>query len=175
MRLPESVTKLEPVGAVLEAALQGEACLHGEVEQHEARWLLAQADAEGLSRWEAEFGLPDWTGVDLERRRNRLLPLLCEVGTLTPRRLEELAVTVGGAEEGVVEEHFSEWKAELTAFCTGKCMPEEQLQQLRGTVDRLQPAHLEMEVVPGVLLKSMQCHALTGGMLLEVTAPPIEG
>ena len=175
MRLPESVTKLEPVGAVLEAALQGEDCLRQGVEQHEARWLLAQADAEGLSRWEADFGLTDWTGVDLELRRNRLLPLLCEVGTLTPRRLAELAVTAGGAEEGEVEEHFSEWRAELIALCPGKCMPEEQLRQLRSAVDRLQPAHLEVEIVPGVLLKSAQCHALTGGMLLEMTAPLIEG
>lgn len=175
MRLPESVTKLEPVGAVLEAALQGEDCLRQGVERHEARWLLARTDAEGLSRWEADFGLPDWTGVDPERRRSRLLPLLCEVGTLTPRRLEELAVTVGGAEECEVEEHFSAWKAELIAICSGQCMLEEQLRQLRSTVDRLKPAHLELEVVPGVLLKSGQYHALTGGMLLEVTAPLIEG
>ena len=59
MRLPESVTKIQPVGAVLKASEAGEALLREAGERVNARLLVGQADAAGLSRWEREYGLAD--------------------------------------------------------------------------------------------------------------------
>ena len=62
MRLPESVTKIQPVGAVLKASEAGEALLREAGERVNARLLVGQADAAGLSRWEREYGLADRSG-----------------------------------------------------------------------------------------------------------------
>lgn len=69
MRLPESVTKIQPVGAVLKASEAGEALLREAGERVNARLLVGQADAAGLSRWEREYGLADRSGEDGARRR----------------------------------------------------------------------------------------------------------
>lgn len=68
MRLPESVTKIQPVGAVLKASEAGEALLREAGERVNARLLVGQADAAGLSRWEREYGLADRSGEDGARR-----------------------------------------------------------------------------------------------------------
>lgn len=47
MRLPESVTKIQPVGAVLKASEAGEALLREAGERVNARLLVGQADAVG--------------------------------------------------------------------------------------------------------------------------------
>ena len=64
MRLPESVMKIQPVGAVLKASEAGEALLREAGERVNARLLVGQADAAGLSRWEREYGLADRSGED---------------------------------------------------------------------------------------------------------------
>ena len=64
MRLPESVTKIQPVGAVLKASEAGEALLREAGERVNARLLVGQADAAGLSRWEREYGLADRSEED---------------------------------------------------------------------------------------------------------------
>lgn len=83
MRLPESVTKIQPVGAVLKASEAGEALLREAGERVNARLLVGQADAAGLSRWEREYGLADWSGEDGARRRARIYAAMAGGQTLT--------------------------------------------------------------------------------------------
>lgn len=87
MRLPESVTGIKPIGAVLDAAAQGEAALRAALERVNARLLVGEADAAGLSRWERDYGLADWSGEDGARRRARIYAAMAGGQTLTrPRR-----------------------------------------------------------------------------------------
>lgn len=83
MRLPESVTKIQPVGAVLRASEAGEALLREAGERVNARLLVGQADAAGLSRWEREYGLADRSGEDGARRRARIYAAMAGGQTLT--------------------------------------------------------------------------------------------
>ena len=106
MRLPESVTKIQPVGAVLKASEAGEALLREAGERVNARLLVGQADAAGLSRWEREYGLADRSGEDGARRRARIYAAMAGGQTLTRERLSALAVAVGGADRGEVTEDF---------------------------------------------------------------------
>ena len=64
-----TLTKIQPVGAVLKASEAGEALLREAGERVNARLLVGQADAAGLSRWEREYGLADRSGEDGARRR----------------------------------------------------------------------------------------------------------
>ena len=89
MRLPESMTAIAPVGTVLEAMGAGESALLDEAAQYQLRWRLSTADDAGLSRWEKDFGLPDWTGVDPALRRERLRPYLLGCGTLTVQAVRQ--------------------------------------------------------------------------------------
>ena len=82
MRLPESVTKIQPVGAVLKASEAGEALLREAGERVNARLLVGQADAAGLSRWEREYGLADRSGEDGARRRARIYAAMAGMAAL---------------------------------------------------------------------------------------------
>ena len=82
MRLPESVTKIQPVGAVLKASEAGEALLREAGERVNARLLVGQADAAGLSRWEREYGFADRSGEDGARRRARIYAAMAGGQTL---------------------------------------------------------------------------------------------
>ena len=79
----QSVTKIQPVGAVLKASEAGEALLREAGERVNARLLVGQADAAGLSRWEREYGLADWSGEDGARRRARIYAAMAGGQTLT--------------------------------------------------------------------------------------------
>ena len=92
MRLPESVTKIQPVGAVLKASEAGEALLREAGERVNARLLVGQADAAGLSRWEREYGLADRSGEDGARRRARIYAAMAGEQTLTRERLSALTL-----------------------------------------------------------------------------------
>lgn len=82
MRLPESVTKIQPVGAVLKASEAGEALLREAGERVNARLLVGQADAAGLSRWEREYSLADRSGEDGARRRARIYAAMAGMAAL---------------------------------------------------------------------------------------------
>ena len=97
MRLPESVMKIQPVGAVLKASEAGEALLREAGERVNARLLVGQADAAGLSCWEREYGLADRSGEDGARRRARIYAAMAvPCAALTLDRAEALH---GGALE----------------------------------------------------------------------------
>ena len=170
MRLPESMTKIAPVGAVLTAEEAGEARLADEVTARNARLCVASADAAGLSRWEREYALADWTGVDETRRRGRIRAAMAGGQTLTRERLRSLAVTVGGASEGAASEDFADYAVELEAIGTGKFPTEGGLSALRTAVEQQKPAHLSVSVLPCAALQGERNETRHGGLLREVWA-----
>ena len=111
MRLPESVTKIQPVGAVLKASEAGEALLREAGERVNARLLVGQADAAGLSRWEREYGLADRSGEDGARRRARIYAAMAGGQTLTRERLAALEELLGGL-HGALDELLKLWLLE---------------------------------------------------------------
>lgn len=169
MRLPESMTAIAPVGAVLEAVEAGEQALRDEAARYQLRWLLSTADAEGLSRWEKDFGLPDWTGVDPALRRERLRPYLLGSGTLTVRAVQELVRILCGCEDVEVTEDFPHCAVDV-AVIGGPEIPLRQLGGVNAALQRRKPAHLQVSVSPAVALYSQRCEALHGGILRELRA-----
>lgn len=169
MRLPESMTAIAPVGAVLEAMGAGEAALLEEAARYQRRWLLSTADDAGLSRWEKDFGLPDWTGVDPALRRERLRPYLLGCGTLTVQAVQGLVRILCGCDSVEVAEDFGNYAVDVAVV--GE--PETVLRQLgavKTALRRRKPAHLQVSVSPTVALYSQRCEALHGGILREVWA-----
>ena len=165
MRLPESVTKIQPVGAVLKASEAGEALLREAGERVNARLLVGQADAAGLSRWEREYGLADWSGEDGARRRARIYAAMAGGQTLTRERLSALAVAVGGADRGEVTEDFAAYAAELAAIQDGRLPAPEGMAALREAIARQKGAHLTVTAVPCAALTLDRAEALHGGVL----------
>ena len=165
MRLPESVTKIQPVGAVLKASEAGEALLREAGERVNARLLVGQADAAGLSRWEREYGLADRSGEDGARRRARIYAAMAGGPTLTRERLSALAVAVGGADRGEVTEDFAAYAVELAAIQDGRLPAPEGMAALREAIARQKGAHLTVTAVPCVALTLDRAEALHGGTL----------
>lgn len=165
MRLPESVTKIQPVGAVLKASEAGEALLREAGKRVNARLLVGQADAAGLSRWEREYGLADWSGEDGARRRARIYAAMAGGQTLTRERLSALAVSVGGAARGEVTEDFGAYAVELAAVCMGRLPEEAGMAALEDALARQKPAHLTVTAVPCAALTLDRAEALHGGAL----------
>lgn len=165
MRLPESVTKIQPVGAVLKASEAGEALLREAGERVNARLLVGQADAAGLSRWEREYGLADRSGEDGARRRARIYAAMAGGQTLTRERLSALAVAVGGADRGEVTEDFAAYAVELTAVKEGRLPAPEGMAALREAIARQKGAHLTVTAVPCAALTLDRAEALHGGAL----------
>lgn len=168
MRLPESVTKIAPIGAVLEAAEAGEALLRAAGETVNARVLVAQADAEGLSRWERDYGLSDGSGLEETRRRARIYAAMAGGQTLTRERLMALAVSAGNAKRGEVAEDFAHYAVKLTAVRDGKLPAPEDMAALAEAAARRAPAHLKLTVVPGAELALERRVCLHGGVLEEM-------
>ena len=165
MRLPESVTKLAPVGAVLEASAAGEALLREAGERVNARLLVGQADAAGLSRWERDYGLADWSGEESARRRARIHAVMAGGQTLTRSRLSALAVSVGGADRGEVAEDFAAYAAELAAVKEGRLPAPDGMAALRDAIARQKPAHLTVTAMPCAALALDRAESLHGGVL----------
>ena len=165
MRLPESVTKIEPVGAVLEASGAGEALLRAEGETVNARTLVGKADAAGLSRWERDYGLADWSGAELARRRARIYAAMAGGQTLTRSQLAALAVSVGGADWGEVAEDFAAYAVELTAVKDGQLPTTDGMAALREAIARQKPAHLTVTATPCAALTLDRAGTLHGGAL----------
>lgn len=167
MRLPDFLTKLSPIGETLEAIYQGTAALEAEAKQKNDQLTVSTAE-EALSRWEAEYSLADGTGSPVELRRARILAAMTGGQTLTVERLAALAVTVGGADSGQVEENFSAWQATLCALYQGR-LPADTA-ALREAVERLKPAHLAVDVVSQAWLPvpGGRYLALSGGMFMQL-------
>ena len=169
MRLPEKIMAMEPVGRAVQAGEAGEALLRQEAARREARTLVAEADGQGLSCWEADYGLPDWTGAEPQRRRARIRAAMAGGRTLTPLRLRQLAISVGGADEGLVREDFPAYAAEVVALSEGRLPEQVGLEALRQAVERQKPAHLKLEALAGAALGAEQAGALHGGILRVMT------
>jgi len=168
MRLPESVTRISPVGEVIEASGAGETLLSAAVESGNNRLFVSDADEDGLSRWEKDYGLADGTGESAETRRARLRGARAGGQTLTREKLKALAVNVGGA-EGEVAEDFAAYAVEVTLFGTPEQL-NSGLAAFRDAVARQKPAHLRVSVQPTLLLRSERCEARHGGVLVCVSA-----
>ena len=165
MRLPESVTKIQPVGAVLKASEAGEALLREAGERVNARLLVGQADAAGLSRWERDYGLADWSGEESARRRARIYAAMAGGQTLTRERLSALAVAVGGADRGEVTEDFAAYAVELAAIQDGRLPAPEGMAALEDALARQKPAQLAVTATPCAALTLDRAEALHGGVL----------
>lgn len=165
MRLPESVTKIQPVGAVLKASEAGEALLREAGERVNAWLLVGQADAAGLSRWEREYGLADRSGEDGARRRARIYAAMAGGQTLTRERLSALAVAVGGADRGAVTEDFAAYAVELAAIQDGRLPAPEGMAALEDALARQKPAQLAVTATPCAALTLDRAEALHGGAL----------
>jgi len=173
MRLPEFLTELSPIRETLDAAGRGEAALAAETAERNRQVIVSEAE-DGLSLWEADYGLPDGTGRSLEDRRTDILTALAGGRTLTPAYLEELCLTLGGAEKGEVTEEFRDWRVVVDASSRGKVPPGEAA--LRRALERLKPAHLTMEIVVSGELegKGGRYSALTAGPQAELYGDDIQ-
>ena len=165
MRLPEFLTELSPIRETLEALEQGETAMADAVAEKNAQVSVASAD-EGLALWERDYGLPVREGAPLEERRATVRAAMAGGRTLTPAFLKELCVTLGGAHRGEVEEDFPNWH--VTAVAVGRGRFPEDTAPLERAAEKLKPAHLEVEVLPGAALEASHRAALTGGVMMEI-------
>lgn len=165
MRLPVFLTEISPVRETLEAVSRGESALAEAAEEKNRQVCLETAEA-GLSLWEADYGLPDRTGGDAAARRAAIRTAIASGRTLTPAYLRELCVTIGGGDEGRVEEDFPNWRITAEAVCRGVIPAGAVL--LERTVNRLKPAHLAAEVVASARLGLTAGRSACGGTLVEL-------
>jgi len=173
MRLPEFLTELSPIRETLTAIGAGEETLSQAVAEKNKQVFVGTAGDEGLSLWEADYGLPKRSGGDETDRRADIRAAMAGGRTLTPAYLEELCVTLGGADRGGVTEDFANWRVTLEVVAEGR-LPGDTAPLARA-VERLKPAHLTVEMVPvGELPGGLsRVSALTGGTLAEVRGDDI--
>lgn len=170
MKLPQFVTDITPIGAVISAEETGERLLASEIEKRNARTLVETADGEGLSLWEADYGLPNGTGVNDTLRRGRIRGAMASGQTMTVDRLKTLAVSVAGADAVEVRENFDSYTTELTVACTGKLPETAGMEALCQTLARQKPAHLEIQAVPCAVLPLDRAEVCHGGVLYILSA-----
>ena len=113
MRLPEYLSRISPVGETLDAIAAGELALEQNITAENGRLSVASADRDGLSLWEADYGIEDADGLPLDVRRAKIRTAMSGAATLTPAYLRELCVTIGGADDGEVEEDFPNWAVQV--------------------------------------------------------------
>lgn len=173
MRLPEFLTEISPIRETLAALEQSETAMADAVAEKNAQVCISTAE-DGLSLWERDYGLPVREGAALEDRRAAVRAAMAGGRTLTPALLQELCVTLGGADRGEVEEEFANWRVTVEAVTEGR-VPGDPA-PLERAVEKLKPAHLEVLVTPrGELPAGMERYAaLTGGMMVEVTGDDIQ-
>ena len=171
MRLPAFLTELSPVRETLEALEQGESAMAEAVAEKNKQVCVATAD-QGLSLWEADYGLPVREGADDEDRRSAVRAAMAGGRTLTPALLRELCVTLGGACRVEVEEDFPNWH--VTAAAVGLGGFPEDTARLARAVERLKPAHLEVTVLPGAVLETRFRAGLHGGAMVEIAGDDIQ-
>ena len=171
MRLPAFLTELSPVRETLEALEQGESAMAEAVAEKNKQVCVATAD-QGLSLWEADYGLPVREGASPEDRRAAVRAAMAGGRSLTPAFLKELCVTLGGAPRGEVEEDFPNWH--VTAAAVGLGGFPEDTARLARAVERLKPAHLEVTVLAGAVLETRFRAGLHGGVLTEFAGDDIQ-
>lgn len=167
MRLPEYLRRLSPVGETLAAVEAGEAMLSAAVAEKNSQ-LSAGTAGDGLSFWEADYGLGDRSGGATEKRRLDVRTAMAGGRTLTPAYLEELAVTLGDADEGDAQEDFAGCKTTLYTLFQNR--PPAESAALERALERLKPAHLSIEVIPASTFDGTQKRfsALYGTVLMEL-------
>lgn len=164
MRLPEFVRKISPIGETLEAVEAGAALLAKETERRNRQLSVSTADT-GLSSWAADYSLPGGGGMDYIRAL--VWAAMAGDRTLTEEELKAMAVTVGGADGGAVEEDFTGYHVTLYALYEGRAPGD--VAALEAALRRRKPAHLMVEVVPVTVLRGTvrRYAGLTGGIYLE--------
>ena len=165
MRLPEFLRKLSPLRETLDAIEAGAARLEEEV-QGKNRQVHISTATEGLRFWENDYHLS--SGGDMEARRGRIRTAIEGEQTLTRKRLASLAQELANADESEVEEFFDQYLVHLTALYDERS-PEE-LTVLREALERLQPAHLRLELEAAERLRHTlpRWQDLTGAVYLEL-------
>ena len=148
MRLPAFLTNIAPLGQTMAAMDRGTAWLAADTARRNAQLTPATADR-SLTLWEQEYGLSRGSD-DTELRRARIRAAMCGRQTLTRSRLEQLAVTVGGADLGRVAEDFP--ARQVTLFALYRDSVPESTAALERAADLLKPAHLQVQVINGCLL-----------------------
>ena len=151
MRLPAFLTEISPVGETLAAIEQGHCLLEQEVSRRNDQLSVGTAD-EALRCWEADYSLPNGTGKKETLRRARIRTAMGGGQCLTRDRVRDLCVSIGGADDAVIEEDFPNWCVSVTALYEGR-FPEEQ-EELHRAFERLKPAHLQMVLAGESLLQS---------------------
>lgn len=165
MRLPGLLTRLSPVGETLEAVEQGVTLLEAEADLRNRQLAVSTAE-DGLNLWERDYGLPG--SGDTAQRRARVLAALAGEQTLTVEELAALAVSLGGADRGVVREDFGQWKVTLEALYDRR-LPDDGAALLEA-VERRKPAHLVVEVLPAMALTADtgRFPVATAGLFLQI-------
>lgn len=171
MRLPEFLAELSPVRETLEAIGQAEQVMAEAVAKRNEQVTVAQADS-GLSLWERDYGLPVREGAAVEDRRSAIRAAIAGGRTLTPALLQELCVTLGGADRGEITEDFANWQ--VTALPVSRGRVPENTVPLERAVAKLKPAHLEVVVIPGADLSAQRRDGLHGGVMAEITGDDIQ-
>ena len=110
----------------------------------------------------------------MEDRRAAVRAAMAGGRTLTPALLQELCVTLGGADRGEVTEDFPNWRVTAEVVTEGR-VPGAPA-PLERAVDKLKSAHLEVLITPrGELPAGMERYAaLTGGVMAEITGDDIQ-
>lgn len=172
MRLPEFLTEISPIRETLAAIGAGEEALSGAAAEKNEQLCVGTAGT-GLSLWEADYGLPDRTGGDPVGRRAAVRAAMAGGRTLTPAYLQELCVTLGGADCGEVTEDFARWRVAVDAVTQGRAPADPG--PLEKALERLKPAHLEITVTPRGELpaETGRFSGLTGGALIEVSGDDV--
>lgn len=167
MRLPEYLRGISPIGEILDAVETAEADLEADIAAENARLAVGSADRDGLGLWEADYGLADSTGLPLDVRRAKIRTAMSSAATLTPAYLRELCLTIGGADDGEVEEDFPRWTVQVRPVTAGRVITD--LTILEESIRKLLPAHLVLEMVPCArLTASDPAYAvLSGGVMAE--------
>lgn len=166
MRLPAFFTSLSPIRQTLEAIWQGCGLLQQDNAARNAQLAVSTAE-DGLALWEADYSLAGGETVSALRRA-RILAAINGGHTLTPAQLELLAVTVGGADKGQVQENFSAWQVTLLALYQNR-LPSGTA-ALEEMIARVKPAHLHILVAPQawVEVPGQRYLAATGGIFLQL-------
>ena len=80
--------------------------------------------------------------------------------------IEDVSETLAEGDRGEVEEDFPNWH--VTTVAVGRGRFPEDTAPLERAAEKLKPAHLEVEVLPGAALEAPHRAALTGGVMMEI-------
>ena len=156
------------MGETLDAIAAGELALEQNITAENGRLSVASADRDGLSLWEADYGIEDADGLPLDVRRAKIRTAMSGAATLTPAYLRELCVTIGGADDGEVVEDFPHWAVQVRPVTWDRVDADTEI--LEESIRKLLPAHLTLELLPCALLTAPEHFfaVLSAGSMAEV-------